>query len=97
MSPKTEKIQKARILAIESSCDETAAAVLEDGNNILSNVVATQIELHAKYGGGLSFIIREYLETLVKEECHYETSLPALPEYSEDTGIPGEIVSDTTS
>jgi N6-L-threonylcarbamoyladenine synthase len=51
MSPKTEKIQKARILAIESSCDETAAAVLEDGNNILSNVVATQIELHAKYGG----------------------------------------------
>jgi len=51
MSANTEKLIKARILAIESSCDETAAAVLEDGNNILSNVVATQVELHAKYGG----------------------------------------------
>jgi N6-L-threonylcarbamoyladenine synthase len=51
MSTKTDKLIKARILAIESSCDETAAAVLEDGSTILSNVVATQVELHAKYGG----------------------------------------------
>jgi N6-L-threonylcarbamoyladenine synthase len=51
MNPDTEKIIKARILAIESSCDETAAAVLEDEGNLLSNVVATQVELHAKYGG----------------------------------------------
>lgn len=35
-----------KILAIESSCDETAAAVVEDGTNILSNVINTQIELH---------------------------------------------------
>jgi N6-L-threonylcarbamoyladenine synthase len=40
-----------RILAIETSCDETAAAVIEDGRRILSNVVASQIELHAQYGG----------------------------------------------
>ena len=40
-----------RILAIESSCDETAAAVIEDGRNILSNAVFTQIDLHALYGG----------------------------------------------
>lgn len=40
-----------RVLGIESSCDETAAAVLEDGRRLLSNVVATQIDLHAKYGG----------------------------------------------
>lgn len=40
-----------RILAIETSCDETAAAVVEDGRMILSNVVATQIELHQRYGG----------------------------------------------
>lgn len=40
-----------RILAIETSCDETAAAVIEDGRRILSNVVATQIELHRRYGG----------------------------------------------
>ena len=40
-----------RILAIESSCDETAAAVVEDGRRILSNAVFTQIDLHALYGG----------------------------------------------
>ena len=40
-----------RILAIETSCDETAAAVIADGTRILSNVVASQNELHAKYGG----------------------------------------------
>jgi N6-L-threonylcarbamoyladenine synthase len=40
-----------RILAIETSCDETAAAVVKDGLHILSNVVASQVELHARYGG----------------------------------------------
>jgi N6-L-threonylcarbamoyladenine synthase len=40
-----------RILAIETSCDETAAAVVEDGRRLLSNVVATQIELHRRFGG----------------------------------------------
>ena len=39
------------ILAIESSCDETAAAVVRDGRIILSNAVASQIETHALYGG----------------------------------------------
>lgn len=41
----------ALILGIETSCDETAAAVVEDGRKILSNVVASQITLHAPYGG----------------------------------------------
>jgi N6-L-threonylcarbamoyladenine synthase len=40
-----------RILAIETSCDETAAAVIEDGRYVRSNVVATQIELHRRFGG----------------------------------------------
>lgn len=40
-----------RILAIESSCDETAAAVVEDGRNVLSSVVASQVEEHRLYGG----------------------------------------------
>lgn len=40
-----------RILGIETSCDETAAAVVEDGHTILSNVVASQVDLHAQYGG----------------------------------------------
>ncbi|HSN78233.1 MAG TPA: tRNA (adenosine(37)-N6)-threonylcarbamoyltransferase complex transferase subunit TsaD [Anaerolineae bacterium] len=39
------------ILAIETSCDETAAAVIADGRAILSNVVASQIDLHRRYGG----------------------------------------------
>ncbi len=40
-----------KILAIESSCDETAAAVVEDGRRVISSVVATQIEQHKLYGG----------------------------------------------
>lgn len=40
-----------RILAIETSCDETAAAVVENGRYLLSNVVASQIELHQRFGG----------------------------------------------
>jgi N6-L-threonylcarbamoyladenine synthase len=40
-----------KILAIETSCDETAAAVVEDGRKILSNQIASQVEIHARYGG----------------------------------------------
>ena len=39
------------ILAIETSCDETAAAVIEDGHIIRSNIVASQIDIHRQYGG----------------------------------------------
>ena len=44
-------METIRILGIESSCDETAAAVVEDGRAILSNVVASQVDLHAQFGG----------------------------------------------
>ena len=40
-----------RVLGIETSCDETAAAVVEDGTRILSNEVSSQVEIHARYGG----------------------------------------------
>ncbi|MBP3297977.1 MAG: tRNA (adenosine(37)-N6)-threonylcarbamoyltransferase complex transferase subunit TsaD [Lachnospiraceae bacterium] len=40
-----------RILAIESSCDETAAAVVEDGRKVLSNIISSQIDIHTLYGG----------------------------------------------
>ena len=40
-----------RILGIETSCDETAAAVVEDGRNVCSSVVSSQVDLHARYGG----------------------------------------------
>ncbi|HVP21974.1 MAG TPA: tRNA (adenosine(37)-N6)-threonylcarbamoyltransferase complex transferase subunit TsaD [Anaerolineaceae bacterium] len=47
----TPALPPARVLGIESSCDETAAAILENGRGLLSNVVASQIDLHSKYGG----------------------------------------------
>ena len=40
-----------KILGIETSCDETAAAVVEDGTKILSNVISSQVDLHSRYGG----------------------------------------------
>jgi N6-L-threonylcarbamoyladenine synthase len=40
-----------RILGIDTSCDETSAAVVEDGTLLLSNVIASQVEIHARYGG----------------------------------------------
>ncbi len=55
-----------RILGIESSCDETAASVVEDGERILSSVVASQLDVHAKYGGVVPELAsREHLRSIV--------------------------------
>jgi N6-L-threonylcarbamoyladenine synthase len=55
-----------RILAIESSCDESAAAVVEDGRHIVANVVASQADLHARYGGVVPEVAsRKHLESIV--------------------------------
>src|SRR4029453_11072008 len=55
-----------RILGIESSCDETAAAVVADGREILSSVVASQIDVHRKYGGVVPELAsREHLRRIV--------------------------------
>ena len=54
------------ILGIESSCDETAAAVVEDGDRILSSVVASQMSTHGKYGGVVPELAsREHLRAIV--------------------------------
>src|SRR6516165_10721748 len=72
-----------RILAIESSCDETAAAVVEDGERILASVVASQMDTHGKYGGVVPELAsREHLRAIVPVvrealECA-ATSLPEL-------------------
>src|SRR5688572_32000154 len=56
----------SRILAIESSCDETAAAVVEDGERVLSSIVASQLDTHAKYGGVVPELAsREHLRSIV--------------------------------
>src|SRR3989454_8457193 len=55
-----------RILGIESSCDETAAAVVADGRDILSNIVASQVDVHSKYGGVVPELAsREHLRQIV--------------------------------
>jgi N6-L-threonylcarbamoyladenine synthase len=57
---------RTRILGIESSCDETAAAVVSGGLDVLSNVVASQIEIHKKYGGVVPELAsREHLRQIV--------------------------------
>lgn len=60
-----------RILGIESSCDETAAAVVEDGKLLLSSVVASQIDLHKAYGG----VVPE-----IAARSHIEVILPVVSE-----------------
>ena len=60
-----------KIIAIESSCDETAAAVIEDGERILSNVIASQVDLHAQFGG----VVPE-----VAARSHIEVILPVIDE-----------------
>jgi N6-L-threonylcarbamoyladenine synthase len=60
------------VLGIETSCDETAAAVVKDGSQILSNIVASSLEFHKKYGGIIPEIAsRKQLETIsqVTEEA----------------------------
>jgi len=66
-----------RILAIESSCDETAAAVIEDGRTARSSVVASQVDLHAKYGG----VVPE-----VASRHHLRKIVPVISEALDDAG-----------
>ena len=58
-------MSEVKILAIESSCDETAAAVVEGGRRILSNVINSQIALHTRYGGVVPEIAsRKHIENI---------------------------------
>jgi len=66
------------LLAIESSCDETAAAVLQDGTNLLSSIVDTQIQVHRPYGG----VVPE-----LASRRHIETIFPVVSEALRQAGI----------
>ena len=60
-----DKNQDVMILAIESSCDETAAAVVKNGREVLSNVISSQIELHKLFGGVVPEIAsRKHIEKI---------------------------------
>jgi N6-L-threonylcarbamoyladenine synthase len=55
-----------KILGIETSCDETAAAVVEDGHRVLSNVISSSMDIHAKYGGVVPEIAaRSHIEAMI--------------------------------
>ena len=65
-------------LSIETSCDETAASIIKDGREVLSNVVATQIDIHKKYGGVVPEIAsRKHISTIsqVVEEALNEANI----------------------
>ena len=66
------------ILAIESSCDETAAAVVKNGRTVLSNIISSQIDLHKLYGGVVPEIAsRKHIEKInqVIEEALHEANV----------------------
>ena len=65
MNIQSESFSHARILGIESSCDETAAAVIENGRALLSSVIASQVDLHARYGGVFPEVAsRQHIRTI---------------------------------
>ncbi len=66
------------ILAIESSCDETAAAVVKNGREVLSNVINTQIAIHTEYGG----VVPE-----IASRKHIENINPVIKKALEDAGV----------
>jgi N6-L-threonylcarbamoyladenine synthase len=71
------------ILGIETSCDETCAAVVQDGRRVLSNVVATQVEIHQKFGG----VVPE-----IASRAHLESLVPVVSEAMAQSGLAaGEI------
>ena len=69
------------ILGLESSCDETAAAIVADGREVLSSVVASQANLHEQYGG----VVPE-----IAARAHIENILPVLLETFKQAGVSSE-------
>ena len=90
---------EARILAIETSCDETAAAVVENGRAILSNVVASQVDLHAQFGGVFPEVAsRQHIRTIyaiVEEalrQAHLDLGDVDALAVTRGPGLPGSLV-----
>lgn len=88
-----------RILGIESSCDETAAAIVEDGKKILSNIVASQAALHAQFGGVFPEVAsRQHILTFpaviekALREAHLEICDVDAIAVTRGPGLPGSLV-----
>ena len=65
------------VLAIETSCDETAASLVMGGNDVLSSVVSSQIDIHARFGG----VVPE-----VASRAHLESIVPVVRRAFDDPG-----------
>ena len=75
------KNKPVNILAIESSCDETAAAIVQDGHEVKASVVASSVDLHQKYGG----VVPE-----IASRAHIESIYPVLQETLAQVPLAGE-------
>jgi N6-L-threonylcarbamoyladenine synthase len=89
----------ARILGIETSCDETAAAVIENGRSLLSTVVASQINLHVRYGGVFPEVAsRQHIKTIYAvvsealEQAHMQLSELDAIAVTRGPGLAGSLV-----
>ena len=95
----TDRESAVRILGVESSCDETAAAVVENGRTIQSNKVASQVDLHAQFGGVFPEVAsRQHIRTIYPiiegalSQAHMEmTDLDAIA-VTRGPGLPGSLV-----
>ena len=89
----------ARILGVETSCDETAASVVEDGRVILSSLVASQAELHAQYGGVFPEVAsRQHIRTIYAvleqalKQAHLTLKDVDAVAVTRGPGLPGSLV-----
>jgi len=95
----TVPLTSTRILGIESSCDETAASVVENGRVILSSVVASQVDLHAQYGGVFPEVAsRQHILTIYPiieqalQQAHMTISEVDAIAVTRGPGLPGSLV-----
>ena len=101
ISPTPENAQQplVRILGIETSCDETAAAVVENGRVILSSVVASQVDLHAQFGGVFPEVAsRQHIKAIYPiieqalQKAHLSLSEIDAIAVTRGPGLPGSLV-----
>jgi N6-L-threonylcarbamoyladenine synthase len=82
------RMKDVTILGIETSCDETSAAVARNGTEVLSNVVSSQVELHSKYGGVVPEIAsRKHVETILHIIDHALDNAGITPDKLDAIGV----------
>jgi N6-L-threonylcarbamoyladenine synthase len=97
--PPNEIAIPTRILGIETSCDETAAAIVENGQTILSNVVLSQVDIHAQFGGVFPEVASRHhvrtIYTIVQsalQEAHLNLENLDAIAVTRGPGLPGSLV-----